>query len=102
MGRAPPSRGQGAGTINHGLKIVRRILRLAASDWVDQQGLTWLPAPPKIKLLPDLHKRRPYPLGWEEQARLFGGSMASQEKTVASLVGDQSDWLRLRTRLPVA
>ena len=60
------------GTINHGLKIVRRILNLAASEWVDEQGLTWLPAPPKIKLLPDLHKRQPYPLSWEEQARLFG------------------------------
>jgi integrase len=64
--------GKAVGTINHGLKIVRRILNLAASEWVDEQGLTWLPAPPKIKLLPDLHKRPPYPLSWEEQARLFG------------------------------
>ncbi|MBX9592422.1 MAG: tyrosine-type recombinase/integrase, partial [Hyphomonadaceae bacterium] len=64
--------GKATGTINHGLKIVRRILNLAASEWVDEQGLTWLPAPPKIKLLPDLHKRQPYPLSWEEQARLFG------------------------------
>ena len=45
--------GKAVGTINHGLKIVRRILNLAASEWVDEQGLTWLPAPPKIKLLPD-------------------------------------------------
>jgi integrase len=59
------------GTINHGLKIVRRILGLAASEWVDDQGLTWLPASPKIKLLPDLQKRPPYPLSWEEQQRLF-------------------------------
>jgi integrase len=64
--------GKATGTINHGLKIVRRILNLAASEWVDEQGLTWLQAPPKIKLLPDLHKRQPYPLSWEEQARLFG------------------------------
>jgi integrase len=64
--------GKTAGTINHGLKIVRRILNLAASEWVDeQQGPTWLPAPRKIKLLPDLHKRQPYPLSWEEQTQLF-------------------------------
>lgn len=64
--------GKATGTINHGLKIVRRILNLAASEWVDEQGLTWLPVAPKIRLLPDLHKRPPYPLSWEEQVRLFG------------------------------
>ena len=63
--------GRAIGTINHGLKIVRRILNLAAAEWVDEQGLTWLPASPKIKMLPDQHKRPPYPLSWEEQARLF-------------------------------
>ena len=59
------------GTINHGLKVVRRILNLAAAEWVDENGLTWLPAPPKIKLLPDTNKRQPYPLNWDEQAALF-------------------------------
>jgi integrase len=59
------------GTINHGLKIVRRILNLAAGEWMDEHGLTWLAAAPKIKLLPDLNKRKPYPLSWEEQDRLF-------------------------------
>jgi integrase len=63
--------GRAAGTINHGLKVVRRILNLAASEWMDQHGLTWLAAAPKIKLLPDLNKRRPYPLSWDEQTRLF-------------------------------
>jgi integrase len=28
-------------------------------------------AAPKIKLIPDRDKRRPYPLSWDEQARLF-------------------------------
>jgi len=64
--------GKATGTINHGIKIVRRVVNLAASEWVDEQGLTWLPAPPKIKLLPDLNKRPPYPLTWEEQELLFG------------------------------
>jgi integrase len=59
------------GTINQGLQIVRRIVNLAAGEWVDEQGLTWLQTPPKIKLLPHNAKRKPYPLSWEEQARLF-------------------------------
>jgi integrase len=59
------------GTINHGLKIVRRIMNLAAGEWMDEHGLTWIASAPKIKLLPDLNKRRPYPLSWEEQDRLF-------------------------------
>jgi integrase len=60
-----------AGTINHGLQIVRRILNLAASEWMDEQGLTWLHAAPKIKLLPNCDKRQPYPLSWDEQSRFF-------------------------------
>lgn len=64
-------RGTATGTINHGLQVVRRILNLAAGEWVDEQGLTWLHAAPKIKLLPVTDKRQPYPLSWEEQSRLF-------------------------------
>ena len=64
--------GVSVGTINHGLQIARRILNLAAGEWMDEQGLTWLHAAPRIKLLPNLDKRRPYPLSWEEQSRLFG------------------------------
>ena len=65
------SDGTSPGTINHGLKIVRRILNLAATEWFDDHALTWLLTPPKIKLLPDEDKRQPYPLSWAEQARLF-------------------------------
>lgn len=63
--------GKSTGTINHGLKVVRRILNLAASEWIDANGLTWLMGAPKIKLLPDQGKRAPYPLSWPEQRRLF-------------------------------
>ena len=63
--------GVATGTINHGLKVVRRILNLAQSEWLDENGLTWLAAAPKIKLLPDTKKRQPYPLNWDEQQRLF-------------------------------
>ena len=63
--------GIAVGTINHGLKVVRRILNLAAAEWIDEYGLTWLLMAPKIKLLPDVNKRQPYPITWQEQARLF-------------------------------
>ena len=65
------SEGVSAGTVNHGLKIVRRILNLAATEWMDEYGLTWLTVAPKIRLLPDKEKRLPYPLNWDEQARLL-------------------------------
>lgn len=63
--------GAAAGTINHGVKVVRRIVNLAATEWIDEHGLTWLAAAPKIKLLPDTNKRKPYPLSWDEQEKLF-------------------------------
>jgi integrase len=58
-------------TVNHGLQLVRRILNLAATEWIDDHGLTWLLVAPKIKLLPIDDARSPYPLSWEEQDRLF-------------------------------
>jgi hypothetical protein len=33
-------------TINLALGVVRRILNLCASEWMDEQGLTWLAAAP--------------------------------------------------------
>lgn len=63
--------GKAVGTINHGLKVVRRILNLAAAEWVDEHGLTWIHAAPKLKLLQDTAKRQPYPLSWPEQSALF-------------------------------
>jgi len=58
-------------TINFGLKTVRRILNLAATEWYDENGHTWLMVAPKIKLLPETDSRKPYPLSWDEQERLF-------------------------------
>lgn len=59
------------GTINHGLKMVRRILNLASTEWVDEYGMTWLPSAPRIKLLSDTNERKPYPLSWTERDKLF-------------------------------
>ena len=67
-------------TINHGLKVVRRILNLASSEWMDEFGLTWLANPAKIKLLPEHDLRKPYPLNWDEQHRLFKELPAHLEK----------------------
>jgi len=58
-------------TINHGLQIIRHILNLAATEWIDEYGLSWLNAAPKIKLLREFDARKPYPLNWEEQEQLF-------------------------------
>lgn len=58
-------------TINYALQVVRHILNLAAGEWMDEHGLTWLAAAPKIKLLGEDDKRSPYPISWEEQLRLF-------------------------------
>jgi integrase len=58
-------------TINHALQTVRQILNLAAGVWMDEHGLTWLATPPKIKLLSEFDSRKPYPLNWDEQDRLF-------------------------------
>ncbi len=58
-------------SINLALSVVRRILNLAASEWLDETNLTWLESPPKIRLLRVTDARKPYPLSWDEQARLF-------------------------------
>lgn len=59
-------------TTNHGLQVVRHILNLASSEWIDENGLTWLEFSPKIKLLPpDKNKRKPYPLSIDEEKTMF-------------------------------
>ena len=58
-------------TVNYGLQTVRHILNLAAMEWIDEYGLTWLALPPKIKLLKQLDARKPFPLSWDQQDRLF-------------------------------
>jgi integrase len=60
-----------AKTINSALEVVRRILNLSASEWIDENGLTWLQAAPKIRMLPILDARSPYPLTSQEQSLLL-------------------------------
>jgi integrase len=63
--------GRAPATINHGLKVVRRILRLAEYEWMDEHGLTWLERAPRIRMLSNPNPRKPYPLSWAEQQVLF-------------------------------
>lgn len=58
-------------TINAALQTVRHILNLAAGEWLDENGLTWLQHAPKIRLLREMDRKEPYPLTWDEQERLF-------------------------------
>ena len=58
-------------TINLSLEVVRRILRLAAHEWRDERGMTWLETPPKIKLFRVTDARKPHSLSVEEQEILF-------------------------------
>jgi site-specific recombinase XerC len=53
-------------TINLALGVVRRILNLASSEWMDEHGMTWLESAPKIKLFPVTDARAPYPLAHDE------------------------------------
>jgi integrase len=58
-------------TINQSLAVVRRILNLAADEWKDERGLSWLDRAPKIKMEQVNDQRHPYPLSREEQAVFF-------------------------------
>ena len=44
---------------------------MASSEWMDEYGLTWISAAPKIPLRPEDNMRQPYPLNWDEQDRLL-------------------------------
>lgn len=68
--RARRADGVSAGTINKELSCVRRVLNLAARVWRDENGMSWLDAPPLIEMEKG-GTRKPYPLSWDEQDRLF-------------------------------
>lgn len=69
--QARKSAGIKSKSINNALGVVRLILNLAATEWLDESCLTWLQTAPKIKMLPTTDKRDPYPISWIEQNRLF-------------------------------
>ncbi|MCK4870565.1 MAG: site-specific integrase [Gammaproteobacteria bacterium] len=69
--KARQLQGRKTKSINLALGVVRHILNLAATEWLDENSLTWLHSAPKIKLLQVTDARLPYPLSWDEQDRLF-------------------------------
>jgi integrase len=68
--RARRADGVSVGTINKELSCIRRVLNLAARVWRHDNGISWLDAPPLIEMEKGA-TRKPYPLSWEEQDRLF-------------------------------
>jgi integrase len=58
-------------SINLALGVVRRVLNLAADEWMDERGVTWLAAAPKIRMYPVTDARRAYPMSLEEQRTLM-------------------------------
>jgi integrase len=64
--------GKSPGTVNRDLSPVRTILKRASDTWRDNEtGQPWLlTAPPRIPML-RYDKRKPYPLSWDEERRLF-------------------------------
>jgi integrase len=65
------AKGRAPATINNHKKIVRRIVRLAAFEWRDRGGLTWIESAPKFRMLADNNRRPPYPITLAEQEALF-------------------------------
>jgi hypothetical protein len=64
-------RGLKTKSINIACGVVRHILNLCETKWRDEYGLTWLCQAPHITLDKTDDAAKPYPLSWEEQAKLF-------------------------------
>ncbi len=62
-------------SINRALAVVRRILNLCARSWRLTSGKTWLETSPLITMQKPpkgrSDARKPYPLDWDEQEKLF-------------------------------
>ncbi|MBI1194988.1 MAG: tyrosine-type recombinase/integrase [Gammaproteobacteria bacterium] len=67
-------------SINNALGVVRHLLNQAASEWLDEHGLTWLQIAPKIKLLKIRDAAEAYPLDFVEQRRLLMALPAHLER----------------------
>ena len=64
--------GMKSSTVRRELAVIRRVLTLAARLWRDNQGRPWLTTAPPLFEMPDWEdEATPYPLTWEEQARLL-------------------------------
>jgi integrase len=58
-------------TINRTLEVVRTVLTKSARVWRDELDQPWLSSAPLIEMLDESGARKPYPISWDEQKRLF-------------------------------
>lgn len=63
--------GRKSKTVNNALGVLRRVLKLAAGKWRDDNGLTWLESFPVIDNVDWRDSRKPSPISYEEQEKLF-------------------------------
>jgi integrase len=59
-----------AGTLNRDLSIIKRVLKLCAELWRDENGNPWLDTAPMLVKVQG-EKRKPRPITWDEQSRLL-------------------------------
>jgi len=65
------SNGNKSSTVKRDLAIVRRILNLCARKWRDENNLSWLESAPLIEMPEWRDDRKPRPITFEEQNKLF-------------------------------
>jgi hypothetical protein len=60
-----------ANTVNRSLEILRHVCRLAATEFIDEDGRRWVDYPPKIALINNDDEASGYPLSHGQQRALF-------------------------------
>ena len=60
-----------ANTVNRSLEILRHVCRLAATEFIDEDGRRWVDYPPKIELINNDDEAGGYPLSHGQQRTLF-------------------------------
>lgn len=60
-----------SGTVNRSLAVLRIVLNLCVDEWRDENGLSWLESMPRISNVDWKDKRKPRPISWIEQKKLF-------------------------------
>lgn len=61
-----------ANTVNRSLEFLRHICRLAATEFIDEEGRRWVEYPPKIVLINNDDEANGYPLMHGQQRALLG------------------------------
>lgn len=68
--RARKKAGITAGTLNRDLSIIKRVLKLCAELWRDENGRPWLDTAPMLVKVQGV-ERKPRPISWPEQELLL-------------------------------